>query len=65
MDRTFVVQQSKTPVFALGLELWRDHVVRNRAIAERLLSILMSLVGKERQVNYRTGVGQGDEAQGT
>ncbi|KAG2493302.1 hypothetical protein HYH03_008438 [Edaphochlamys debaryana] len=49
MDRTFVVQQQKTPVFALGLELWRENVVRNRQIAERLLSILMSLILKERQ----------------
>ncbi|EFJ43865.1 hypothetical protein VOLCADRAFT_83034 [Volvox carteri f. nagariensis] len=49
MDRTFVVQQQKTPVFALGLELWRDVVVRNRKISERLLSILMQLITKERQ----------------
>ncbi|GFR47201.1 hypothetical protein Agub_g8881, partial [Astrephomene gubernaculifera] len=49
MDRTFVVQQQKTPVFALGLELWRDHVVRNKLIQERLLAILMQLVLKERQ----------------
>ncbi|KXZ56311.1 hypothetical protein GPECTOR_1g274 [Gonium pectorale] len=49
MDRTFVVQQQKTPVFALGLELWRDQVVRNRQIQERLLTILMQLILKERQ----------------
>ena len=48
MDRTFVAQQQRTPVFQLGLELWRDHVVRNKQIAERLLSILLDLVHKER-----------------
>ncbi|KAG2450508.1 hypothetical protein HYH02_005009 [Chlamydomonas schloesseri] len=49
MDRTFVVQQQKTPVYTLGLELWRDVVVRNRAINERLLAIVSSLIMKERQ----------------
>lgn len=52
MDRTFVVQQQKTPVFALGLELWRDVVVRNQHISERLLSILLQLITKERQVGH-------------
>lgn len=36
MDRTFVAQQQRTPVFALGLELWRNHVVRSKHIAPRL-----------------------------
>jgi len=36
MDRTFVSQQQRTPVFALGLELWRNHVVRSKQIAPRL-----------------------------
>lgn len=48
MDRTYVAQQQKTPVFQLGLELWRDHVIRNKQINERLLAILMDLVHKER-----------------
>jgi len=26
MDRTYVTQQHKTPVFQLGLDLWRDQV---------------------------------------
>ncbi len=38
----------KTPVYQLGLELWRDHVVRNPHIRERILSILIDLVLKER-----------------
>jgi cullin 3 len=48
MDRTYVSQQQKTPVYPLGLELWRDHVVRNPHIRERMLSILLDLVHKER-----------------
>ncbi len=48
MDRTYVVQQQKTTVFALGLELWRDHVVRNSCIRGRLQAILLDLVLKER-----------------
>lgn len=48
MDRTFVAQQQRTPVYQLGLELWRDNVVRNKAIAERLLAILTDLVMRER-----------------
>lgn len=48
MDRTYVTQQHKTPVFQLGLDLWRDHIVHNRHIQERLLAILMDLVQKER-----------------
>ena len=48
MDRTYVAQQQKTPVFQLGLELWRDHVIRNKQISERLLATLSDLVCKER-----------------
>lgn len=48
MDRTYVAQQQKTPVYTLGLELWRDNVVRNAHIQQRLLAILLDLVLKER-----------------
>ena len=48
MDRTFVTQQQKTPVHQLGLELWRDHVVRDPRIRQRLLAVLLELVQKER-----------------
>ncbi|KAF5838342.1 Cullin [Dunaliella salina] len=48
MDRTFVAQQQRTPVFALGLELWRNHVVRSKQIAERLRTVLLDLVHRER-----------------
>lgn len=48
MDRTYVAQQQRTPVFTLGLELWRNHVVRSKHIAERMRSVLLELVHKER-----------------
>jgi cullin 3 len=28
MDRTYVTNSNKTPVHELGLNLWRDHIVR-------------------------------------
>lgn len=34
MDRTYVTQQHKVPVFQLGLDLWRDHVVHNPTIQQ-------------------------------
>eukprot|EP00878_Enallax_costatus_P014463 GHUV01015127.1.p1 GENE.GHUV01015127.1~~GHUV01015127.1.p1 ORF type:complete len:678 (+),score=256.68 GHUV01015127.1:760-2793(+) len=48
MDRTYVTQQHKTPVFQLGLDLWREVVVRQPHIHQRLLSILGDLVARER-----------------
>ena len=48
MDRTYVFQNQKTPVYQLGLEMWRDHVIRNQTVRERLLAILMEMVHKER-----------------
>lgn len=30
MDRTYVMQQHKVPVFQLGLDLWRDQVRAGR-----------------------------------
>lgn len=48
MDRTYVTQQQKTPVYALALELWRDHVVRDPRIRQRLLAILLDMVQRER-----------------
>ena len=48
MDRIYVKHQNKTPVHQLGLDLWRDTVLRNRAIRERLQGILLQLVHRER-----------------
>ena len=49
MDRTYVNQNHKTPVYILGLELWRDHVIRQPNIRERLRNILLELVERERK----------------
>jgi hypothetical protein len=48
MDRTYVTQQHKTPVFQLGLDLWRDHVVHNPTIQQRMLAIVSDLIARER-----------------
>lgn len=40
--------QNKTTVHQLGLDLWRDVVVRNRRIRDRLLGMLLDMVGRER-----------------
>ncbi|KAL3347688.1 hypothetical protein AABB24_021391 [Solanum stoloniferum] len=48
MDRTFVPSTHKTPVHELGLNLWRDNIVRSSNIQMRLLSTLLELILKER-----------------
>lgn len=48
MDRTYVNNNKKTPVHDLGLNLWRDHIVRAPKIKDRLQEILLDLVHKER-----------------
>lgn len=48
MDRTYVSQQQKTPVYQLGLDLWREHVVRTPVISDRMLTIIMDMIQKER-----------------
>jgi cullin 3 len=48
MDRTYIAQQNKTPVFQLGLELWKQHVVHHPVISRRMLNILLDLINKER-----------------
>ncbi len=48
MDRTYVAQQQRTPVYQLGLELWREHVVRKREIGERMRAVLLDQVHRER-----------------
>lgn len=48
MDRNYVDSKKKTPIAALGLELWRDLVVRCPAIATRLRGLLADLVKRER-----------------
>ena len=48
MDRVYVKHQNKTPVHQLGLNKWRDVVVRDRRIKERLLKLLLEHVHRER-----------------
>lgn len=48
MDRIYVKHQNKVPVHQLGLDKWRDVVVRNKRVRERLLTTLLDLVQKER-----------------
>ncbi|KAL8161506.1 hypothetical protein V2J09_012995 [Rumex salicifolius] len=48
MDRTFVPSTHKTPVYELGLNLWRDNVIHSDNIQSRLLSTLLELILRER-----------------
>ncbi|EFJ05563.1 hypothetical protein SELMODRAFT_98006 [Selaginella moellendorffii] len=48
MDRTYVQNSSKTPVHELGLNLWRDTIVRCPTIKDRLRDTLLDLVHRER-----------------
>ena len=48
MDRIYVKHQNKAPVSQLGLDLWRDHVVRQKGIRDRMLTMLLELIHKER-----------------
>ncbi len=48
MDRIYVKHQNKAPVTQLGLDLWRDCVVRRRGIRERMLAMLLDLIHRER-----------------
>lgn len=48
MDRTFIPTQKKTAVFDLGLELWREIIVRSPKIHGRLLDTLLELIHRER-----------------
>ncbi|KAH9563278.1 hypothetical protein CY35_05G117500 [Sphagnum magellanicum] len=48
MDRTYVNNFNKTPVHELGLNLWRDNIVRSPKIRDRLLDTLLDLVHRER-----------------
>lgn len=48
MDRIYVKHQNKAPVTQLGLDLWRDCVVRRRGIRERMLVMLLDTIHRER-----------------
>ena len=49
MDRVYIPAQSgKIPVHQLGLDLWRDKIVRSPLIKQRMLSLFLNAVAKER-----------------
>lgn len=48
MDRTFIPSTRKTPVYELGMNLWRDNVVHSNKIQTRLQDTLLKLVEQER-----------------
>jgi cullin 3 len=53
MDRIYVPQWNKAPVHQLGLDLWRDVVVRHDAVVqhtipERLRFTMLGMVATER-----------------
>ena len=49
MDRTYVANQKKTPVYERGLQIFRDEVCRNDRIKGRLRNILLDMVARERR----------------
>mmetsp|Transcript_9553 Transcript_9553/g.32570 ORF Transcript_9553/g.32570 Transcript_9553/m.32570 type:complete len:734 (+) Transcript_9553:62-2263(+) len=49
MDRTHVVQREKTPVYSLGLQLFRSVVAYHPHVRDRLKSILLEDIQRERQ----------------
>ncbi|XP_019154851.1 PREDICTED: cullin-3A-like isoform X2 [Ipomoea nil] len=48
MDRTFIPSTHKTPVYELGMNLWRDNVIHSNKIQTRLQDTLLELVEHER-----------------
>ena len=48
MDRTYIPSAQKTPVYELGLNLWRDNIVHSSKIQTRLRTTLLELILRER-----------------
>mmetsp|Transcript_16824 Transcript_16824/g.22614 ORF Transcript_16824/g.22614 Transcript_16824/m.22614 type:complete len:732 (-) Transcript_16824:417-2612(-) len=48
MDRTYVTQNKKTPVYDLGLIIFRDSVARHEQVQDRLKHILLANIAAER-----------------
>ena len=48
MDRTYVDQNNKVPIFETGMELFQDRVARHPRIKERLLQMMLSFIQRER-----------------
>ncbi|KAG7671586.1 hypothetical protein KSW81_003717 [Nannochloris sp. 'desiccata'] len=48
MDRVFVKNTNRKPVHELGLDLWRDVVVRHPGIRHRMQSTILEMIARER-----------------
>ncbi|XP_013448289.2 cullin-3B [Medicago truncatula] len=48
MERTYIPSTKKTPVYELGLNLWRENVIYSNQIRTRLSNTLLEFVFKER-----------------
>ena len=48
MDRTFVKQTKKDPVYHMGLKCFLNNVGRHREVRDRLQKILLTNIAKER-----------------
>ena len=49
MDRTYVVQNKKTPVYDLGLTIFLKVIVRHELVKERLRRLLLANIALDRQ----------------
>ena len=48
MDRIFVIPNGLRPVHNLGLDLWRDHLMRCPTIRDRVQTVVLALIDRER-----------------
>ena len=48
MDRTYVVQHKKVPVYALGLQIFRTTIVYHQGVRDRLRECLLNNISDER-----------------
>jgi cullin 3 len=49
MDRTFVAQTRKTPVYDLGLDIFKNAILRNDSVNGRVRKIILDSITHERQ----------------
>ncbi|CAM9533464.1 unnamed protein product [Chrysoparadoxa australica] len=48
MDRTYVNQQKKTPIYKMGLQIFRDTIARHEKVQGRLKNLLLLNIANER-----------------
>jgi hypothetical protein len=56
MDRTYVTQQRKVPIYDHGLAIFRDTIARHPAVKDRLRSLLLLAVAEERAGQLVSGI---------